>query len=296
MVMIRRGTASFTAALAAGLAGLALLYTVHERRRRATEAAAAVVAASGTKPGACPVKLVILFSGKRKSGKDYATDRLLEALVQRQVATGSVGRSTSEIGRLSAPLKRAFADEHGLDYQELLSDGPYKEKYRAAMVTWGEAKRNADPGYFARLVVGAATADILIVSDARRATDLDFFRRPAAFGCAAAAGGSGECSWQLLTVRVECSIKERRLRGFVYDWAVDAAPSECGLDAVQNWDATLRNDGDAARPAPETAPEGGGGSGAPAERVAYAVTPARRGGVIEQIAAIAEHAANMLRL
>lgn len=281
---------SFTAALAAGLAGLALFYAVHERRRRAAEAtAAAAIVASGSKPGACPVKLVILFSGKRKSGKDYATDRLLEALVQRQAAAGSGERgSTAEIGRLSAPLKRAFADEHGLDYQELLSDGPYKEKLRAAMVTWGEAKRNVDPGYFARLVVGAAKADILIVSDARRATDLDFFRRPASFGYAAA-GGAGGCPWQLLTVRVECGVEERGLRGFCYDRTVDAAPSECGLDHVRGWDACLRNDGDAARPAPE-------GGGAPAERASHTTTPARRGGVTEQIAALAEHAASMLRL
>ena len=58
--------------------------------------------------------------------------------------------------RLSAPLKSAFAREHGLDYAALLTAGPYKEKYRESMVKWGEEKRRSDTGYFINL----ATADL----------------------------------------------------------------------------------------------------------------------------------------
>lgn len=93
-----------------------------------------------------PTKLVIIFSGKRKSGKDYVTDRFLEKIV------AIAGPGSCEIGRLSAPLKEAYARENGLDFAELLSDGPYKEKYRADMIKWGEDKRRDDPAYFARLV------------------------------------------------------------------------------------------------------------------------------------------------
>ena len=53
--------------------------------------------------------MVVLFSGKRKSGKDYVTDRLLASIEKRGVAC--------EIGRLSAPLKAAYAQENGLDYK-----------------------------------------------------------------------------------------------------------------------------------------------------------------------------------
>ena len=67
-----------------------------------------------------------------------------------------------------------------LPLKELLSDGPYKEKYRADMIVWGERKRNEDPGYFARLVVDKCTAPVLIISDARRPTDLAFFQDGAA--------------------------------------------------------------------------------------------------------------------
>ena len=90
---------------------------------------------------------VVVVSGKRKVGKDFVCERLLSLL----------GHTAAEIGRLSAPLKKAFADEHGLDYQELLTDGPYKEKYRREMIVWGEERREKDPGFFARLVMASAT-------------------------------------------------------------------------------------------------------------------------------------------
>ena len=37
---------------------------------------------------------------------------------------------------------------------KLLSAGPYKERYRKDMIVWGEARRQADPGFFAREVAG----------------------------------------------------------------------------------------------------------------------------------------------
>lgn len=296
--MARRDSTQYVALLAAGLVGFTLFSIVRERcRRRIQEDAGSASPALKGETKSSPVKLVILFSGKRKSGKDYVTDRLLEAFNKHNGrTTDRSGKCcTAEIGRLSAPLKRAYAEEHGLDYQELLSDGPYKEKYRASMVKWGEEKRKADPGFFARLVVGAAKAEILIISDARRATDLEFFRQPAAFGYGEASEG---CPWKLLTVRVECSVEERNQRGFRYDPAVDAAESECGLDTVANWDAYLRNEGAAACPAPmDNNSDSGGGkgtSGGKTRLISFNTTPDRPGGVSEQVNAIAEHAASML--
>ena len=87
-----------------------------------------------------PVQLAIIFAGKRKSGKDYCSDRLLAL----------IGDEVAEIGRLSGPLKKAYAEEHDLDYAELLTASSYKEQHRARMITWGEERRNADAGFFAR--------------------------------------------------------------------------------------------------------------------------------------------------
>lgn len=87
--------------------------------------------------------MIVLISGKRKSGKDYVSDYLRSKLCSNGVSTFLV--------RISAPLKEAYATENGLDYDALLSSGPYKEKYRDDMVRWGEEKRRYDSGYFIRL-------------------------------------------------------------------------------------------------------------------------------------------------
>ena len=94
-------------------------------------------------------RLVILLSGKRKSGKDFIAEKLLRHFNSMgnsaPVKTpSSAPRDTSPpaprspsvtldraiIVRLSAPLKRRFAEEHQLDFQKLLDSSEYKEKYR----------------------------------------------------------------------------------------------------------------------------------------------------------------------
>ena len=167
-----------------------------------------------------PVQLAIVFAGKRKSGKDYCSDRLLAL----------IGDEVAEIGRLSGPLKKAYAEEHDLDYAELLTASSYKEQHRARMITWGEERRNADAGFFARKVLAASSKPILIISDARRPGDVAFFQ---------------ENVPRVITVRVEASQETRKARGWVFASGVDDAESECGLDSYEKWDVVLRNEDEA---------------------------------------------------
>ena len=44
------------------------------------------------------------------------------------------------------------------------------------MIVWGEKKRAQDPWYFARIITRAAMRDVWIVSDARRPTDIQYFK------------------------------------------------------------------------------------------------------------------------
>lgn len=97
------------------------------------------------------------------------------------------------------------------------------------MIHWGEKKRNADPGYFARLTTRNATRPVWIISDARRTTDLQYFVP----------------NFKTITVRVESSEEVRRGRGWVWTDGVDNAESECGLDNSE-WDLVISNQGDAA--------------------------------------------------
>uniref|UniRef100_A0AAY5L8Z6 Phosphomevalonate kinase n=1 Tax=Esox lucius TaxID=8010 RepID=A0AAY5L8Z6_ESOLU len=148
-------------------------------------------------------KLILLFSGKRKSGKDYVTDLIHQRL----------GPDVCCILRLSGPLKQQYAQDHGLDLAELMGPGEYKEKYRADMIQWGENQREKDPGVFCRLAIKGAQQPIWIVSDARRLSDLQWFWRvyPSQSRC----------------VRVEASEETRRERG----WEFTAAPIDLfGVD------------------------------------------------------------------
>lgn len=64
--------------------------------------------------------------------------------------------------RLSVPIKQHWAESMNLDLGELLSDGEYKEQYRAEMIVWGEAKRREDPGFFCRSAIQMAKGGITL--------------------------------------------------------------------------------------------------------------------------------------
>ena len=74
--------------------------------------------------------VLYLFSGKRKSGKDFICQKLVECLNE-QTNSFNISLIT-----LSAPLKEIYAAEHNLDYEKLLDSSDYKEKYRLDMIKY----------------------------------------------------------------------------------------------------------------------------------------------------------------
>ncbi|XP_031614300.1 phosphomevalonate kinase isoform X1 [Oreochromis aureus] len=165
--------------------------------------------------------LVLVFSGKRKSGKDYVTE-----LIQKRL-----GSDVCCILRLSGPLKEQYAQEHGLDLDQLMGPGPYKEQYRADMIRWGESRRRQDPGLFCRLASRGAHQPVWVVSDARRLSDLQWFQ--------------AEFPQQTQSVRVQSSENTRSQRGWSFTAGVDDAESECGLDSGVEFDWNVINEADA---------------------------------------------------
>ncbi|XP_048213701.1 phosphomevalonate kinase [Perognathus longimembris pacificus] len=174
-------------------------------------------------PLAAAPRLVLLFSGKRKSGKDFVTEALRSRL----------GNDVCAILRLSGPLKEQFAQDHGLDFGKLLDASAYKETYRKDMIRWGEEKRQADPGFFCRKIVEGVSQPIWLVSDTRRVSDIRWFQE--AYGAVAQ------------TVRVVASEQSRQQRGWVFTPGVDDAESECGLDNFGDFDWIIENHGDQQR-------------------------------------------------
>ncbi|KAK2909590.1 hypothetical protein Q8A73_007305 [Channa argus] len=188
-------------------------------------------------------ELILVFSGKRKSGKDYVTNLIQERL----------GPDVCCILRLSGPLKQKYAQEHGLDLDQLLGPGPYKEQYRANMIYWGETKRCQDPGFFCHLATKGARQPVWVVSDARRLSDLQWFW--------------SKFPRQTRSVRIQSSEKTRQQRGWIFtsgkiypficyfnSWCVftrfcppgvDDTESECGLDSGVDFDWIITNEADA---------------------------------------------------
>lgn len=78
---------------------------------------------------------ILLFSGKRKSGKDHLTDWLLSYLNHHR---SSGGRLSAVVLKLAGPLKKCYARDQGLDFESLMSSGGYKEDHRLDMIRWSE--------------------------------------------------------------------------------------------------------------------------------------------------------------
>jgi phosphomevalonate kinase len=155
--------------------------------------------------------VLLVFSGKRKSGKDYICDKLtknLKGLLGDQVKVLQI--------TLSAPLKKVYAIEHNLDYEKLLDSSNYKEKFRLDMIKWSDEKRAVNPYAFCeKAIEDAELCDdkrekrllVYIVTDARRRTDLDYFKT--------------SYSNQVKSVRVKASDIVRTQRGWIYTTGFD---------------------------------------------------------------------------
>ena len=109
--------------------------------------------------------------------------------------------------------------DHGLDIHQLMGSSSYKETFRHDMIVWSEKIRSQDPSYFCKLATAEANRPVWIVCDARRESDMQFFRE-----------NHGAI---LLTVRIQASEKTRMERGWAFTKGIDDSTSECGLDDYQ---------------------------------------------------------------
>jgi hypothetical protein len=73
--------------------------------------------------------LILIVSGKRKTGKDYICQKIVNHLESNFTDFISIRVIT-----LSSPLKKMYAIEHNLDFEKLLDSSDYKENYRMDMI------------------------------------------------------------------------------------------------------------------------------------------------------------------
>ncbi|KAH8238035.1 hypothetical protein KR032_012181 [Drosophila birchii] len=165
---------------------------------------------------------IVLISGKRKCGKDYISERLQKRLADQ-----------SRIVRISEPIKSEWARKLNLNLSELLSDGPYKEKYRRDMIEWSDEVRAKDYGYFCRLAMNDArdhhSTPYVLVSDIRRKNDIKWFQETFSKD-------------KVLTIRLTSRPETRCARGWTFTAGIDDVSSECDLDDFEGFDFIVPND------------------------------------------------------
>lgn len=162
-------------------------------------------------------QIILLFSGKRKSGKDFITTHLQKSLGNK-----------CDVLKISHPIKSHFAKEKNLNLNDLLGDGEYKEQYRLDMINWSDEMRAQDYGYFCqRACQDAADKPIWIVSDIRRKNDIRWFK---------------ETYGDLVrSIRISADLTTRQQRGFIFKPSIDNLASECDLDDYDDWNLIIDN-------------------------------------------------------
>lgn len=66
--------------------------------------------------------------------------------------------------KISAPIKSHFAQSRGLDYEQLMGMGSYKEQFRQEMVEWSERVRNSNHGYFCKAALSMNNGKLTILN------------------------------------------------------------------------------------------------------------------------------------
>ncbi|KAG4079346.1 hypothetical protein HA402_008038 [Bradysia odoriphaga] len=171
-------------------------------------------------------KLIILFSGKRKTNRDYLASALLSQLDE----------SVAEIVRICEPVKKRWTKKMALKDDDLLGvvnessiliAGTFKVQYQKEMIIWSDKVRAQLPTFFCSEAFRSAEKPITIVSDIRHYTEMDYFNN---------------FNIPLLAVRVDGSDEKRKKRGWVFTKGIDDTKTECELDDFNDWDYVIDSD------------------------------------------------------
>lgn len=151
-------------------------------------------------------KKIIILSGKQFCGKDTFAKFLLEFLPD-----------FKRIG-LGDAIKLEYGRQKNLTFEEIEANKP---QYRADLIALGDWGRSQDPDYWLKKII--EQDDNVIVPDLRMPHELKVFKEHGA-----------------VSIRVEAPRENRALRGQLVK---EDDPTETLLDAVEDWDFVISNDG-----------------------------------------------------
>lgn len=169
------------------------------------------------------VRAIIVLSGKRKSGKDFVAENIVDRLKEENCV----------IIRVASPIKKHFCNKYNMSYDEMITSSQYKEQRRQEMIKWGEMQRAKDKYVFCETITQEAVETrkpVWILSDARRPTDVEYFKEYSR---------TRNCSFY--SIRISADLDTRVKRGWKFTVGVDDVDSECALDDYQSWSHMFEN-------------------------------------------------------
>lgn len=98
------------------------------------------------------------------------------------------------------------------------------------MIEWSETKRKEEPGFFCSQAMAGARSPLVIVSDIRRKTDIEWF--------------CGKFGDRIRRIRISADEGVRKARGWEFKDGIDNSSSECDLDDYLEWDLMIDNGDD----------------------------------------------------
>eukprot|EP00933_Yihiella_yeosuensis_P028451 TRINITY_DN22267_c1_g1_i1.p1 TRINITY_DN22267_c1_g1~~TRINITY_DN22267_c1_g1_i1.p1 ORF type:complete len:236 (-),score=40.82 TRINITY_DN22267_c1_g1_i1:98-805(-) len=206
------------------LSSMLLMLGSKHRRRRCGCHSALLRCSNDTVRSTSP-KVVVAISGKRKTGKDFFYEMLMEEL--------AVKDEDVETRRFATPIKAHIASKFGVELEDLETSGPLKEKFRSSFYEYDLAERAKDPFVFAREVLQDVSSQILVISDLRQIGDYQYLRQ--------------HYSDRLILIRLDAGEELRETRGYRFTPGVDDCAVECDLDDDRisvPWTLRWENDGD----------------------------------------------------
>lgn len=173
--------------------------------------------------------IIVLLSGKRYTGKTTFANEL----IKRWETLSKSLIYKMRIHALADKCKEMFANNNSLDYDKLLMNREYKEKYRKDLTIFYRKILEDDPITFEKFVMSDINNDknnsIHIISDTRILSNITYFE--------------SMCSsrYVILKIRLEAKDEIRKMRGWVKT-IYDDEPTETGLDDYSKWDHIISNE------------------------------------------------------
>jgi phosphomevalonate kinase len=169
--------------------------------------------------------VVIIFSGRRCSGKDWLASVVHSTL-------GRMIGGLTKLASISNDVKMEFTKENPLvDYSKLSSNRSYKDSHRKALTDFYHRKRDQDLAYDAKCFVKAVQScddgSILLLTGVRNG--LEHVRRLA--------------GKPVVLIKIESCEKARQARGWTYDCDIDKSQGELSADGHDDsfWDLVYVN-------------------------------------------------------